>query len=285
MSLIDFILNLAGLLLWFNWRAARLDPLARPTPATLVGTLRRAETTRLLRGLSLAALFGLVCGRAFFYRLLGPAVDWTANLDLGAITLFFRTDRFWLMLLYSSLSFLRALTLIYFFLLAVSMFNRNANAPDLISRLIRLQLRRVPAWPIYVQLALPVVLAAAVWPGLHALLSYAKITGPLPLLGPLILQGCLIGLGIYLSLKYLIPALLFVDLISRYIYFGSGPFWEFLSTTARNILAPLDRLPLRVGRVDLAPLAGIALSLLLLHALPRLVLHELHKRNLTLWPQ
>ncbi len=43
MGLIDFILNLAGLLLWLNWRAAKADPLGKSKPATLIGTLRRAE--------------------------------------------------------------------------------------------------------------------------------------------------------------------------------------------------------------------------------------------------
>ena len=49
MGLLDFILNLVGLLLWFNWRAARFDPLSKFTPATLAGTLRRAEKTSFRR--------------------------------------------------------------------------------------------------------------------------------------------------------------------------------------------------------------------------------------------
>ena len=47
MGLIDFILNLAGVLLWLSWRSMGMDPLTRTTPATLVGTLRRAEPRRL----------------------------------------------------------------------------------------------------------------------------------------------------------------------------------------------------------------------------------------------
>jgi hypothetical protein len=35
MALIDLILNLAGLLLWLNWRSVRFDPLGKRTPATL----------------------------------------------------------------------------------------------------------------------------------------------------------------------------------------------------------------------------------------------------------
>jgi hypothetical protein len=43
--------------------------------------------------------------------------------------------------------------------------------------------------------------------------------------------------------------------------------------------------PLRFGKVDFAPLVGIVLVLLVLHALPNLVLNQLGRRNLTLWPQ
>ena len=42
MGLIDFILNLAGLLMWIKWRSTLFDPLNKRTPATLIGTLRRA---------------------------------------------------------------------------------------------------------------------------------------------------------------------------------------------------------------------------------------------------
>jgi uncharacterized protein YggT (Ycf19 family) len=285
MPLMDFILNVAGLLLWFTWRAAGFGSVAKLTPATPAGGHRRAKSSRLLRWLSLLALFALVCGRAFFYRLLGPAVDWTASLNLGAVTLFFRTDDFWLTLFFSCLSFARVLVLAYFWLLALCVINRNAKDAHMVSDLICRQLSRVAAWPVSVQLVLPLVFVAAIWPGLHALLTYASITNEIPSFGRLMLQVWLIGLGIYFSLKFLIPALLFADLIAGYIYFGSGPFWVFLSTTARNLLAPLQRLPLRIGKVDFAPLVGIGLTLLLLHALPLLVLQELNKRNLMLWPQ
>jgi uncharacterized protein YggT (Ycf19 family) len=285
MWLIDFILNLAGLLLWFNRRAARSGSAVKPGPANLSGGHKDTETTHWVQRLFPSALLVLIGGRAFFYRLLGPAVDWTASLDLGAITLFFRTDHFWLMAIFSGLSFVRALVMVYFWLLALCIINRSAAAPDTILRLIRRQLGYVAAWPTYVQLALPLLFVAVAWPGFHALLAYAKVTNPLPSFGPLMLQAAVIGVGIFFSLKYLIPALLLADLIARYIYFGSGPFWEFLTRTARNLLAPLQRLPLRAGKMDFAPVVGIVLTLLLLDALPRLVMHELQKRNLTLWPQ
>jgi len=78
----------------------------------------------------------------------------------------------------------------------------------------------------------------------------------------LLAQAGLIGLGTYLDWKYLIAAILFLHLLGSYIYFGEHPAWNFINLTARNLLSPLRWLPLRFGKVDLLPLAGIALVIL-----------------------
>src|ERR1043165_4473881 len=126
MALIDFILNLAGLLLWVNWRAIPFDPLTTATPATLVGTLRRAEPSRVKRWHFLLGLGALLVLRAFFYRLIGPAVDWTATLNLFATRLAFRSDSQNLMLLYSALSFGAALSFFLLWLVLVSLIARGS---------------------------------------------------------------------------------------------------------------------------------------------------------------
>ena len=107
MGLIDFILNLAGILLWLNWLSLRLDPLMRTTPVTLAGTLRRAEPHRLKRWHFLAALGALLLLRALLYWQIGSAADWTPNLPLGDLDIVipFRSDNGWRMLLFSGLSF------------------------------------------------------------------------------------------------------------------------------------------------------------------------------------
>jgi hypothetical protein len=64
MPLIDFILNLAGLLLWLNWRSSRFDPLAHTSAATLAGTLKRAEPRRFQGWPFLGGLVGLLLLRA-----------------------------------------------------------------------------------------------------------------------------------------------------------------------------------------------------------------------------
>ena len=66
MTFIDFILNLAGLLLWINWRSILFDPFEKRTPATLVGSLRRAVPTRFRHWHLLAAIGALLVLRAAF---------------------------------------------------------------------------------------------------------------------------------------------------------------------------------------------------------------------------
>src|SRR5512141_1371778 len=122
MGLINLILNLAGVLLWLSWRSVRFDPLAKTTPATLVGTLRRAEPHRLKRWHLLAGLVGLLVVRAVLYWQLGPAVDWTPHLHLRGvgIAIPFRSDSLLRMLLFSGLSFALTLGLCYLWLLFLS---------------------------------------------------------------------------------------------------------------------------------------------------------------------
>lgn len=284
MSLIDFILNVAGLLLWFNWRGARFDPLTRSRPATLTGTLRRAEPLRFGRWLLPGVLLVLLFVRAVFYRQLGPAVKWTPNLDLGVVSLAFRNDRFWLMEIYSVLSFARALVIFYFWLSLLSAVNGCTGANDPFQKLIRLHLGPVARRGWLGQLLLPIFAAAVLWMVLHPLLMRAGVTEPVAV-GRLGLQGLIVGSGLVFTLKYLIPALLFVHLVTSYIYFGRNPFWDFVALTANNLLWPIRRLPLQAGKVDFAPLVGIVAVLLLLHALPNAVMAWLHQHSRTIWPQ
>ena len=64
MAIVDFILNLAGLLLWIKWRSLPFDPFNKRIPATLVGTLRRAAPSRFRRWHLLAGIALLLVLRA-----------------------------------------------------------------------------------------------------------------------------------------------------------------------------------------------------------------------------
>src|SRR5512133_1950749 len=94
MAFTDLILNLAGVLLWLNWRAVRFDPLAKSTPASLVWTLKPTEAHPWTSRHFLGALGVLLLLRAWLYWQIGSALGWTPSLQLGAIAVSFRSDIF-----------------------------------------------------------------------------------------------------------------------------------------------------------------------------------------------
>ena len=290
MSLIDFILNLAGLLLWLSWRSLRFDPLARASAATLVGTLRRAEPQRWKGWQFLAGLLALLLARALFYWQIGSAASWTPRLDLGVVVLnlrssFLRIDYLRTALFYSLLSQGRMLLLFYFWILALTVINRRSADTEPIQKLLRLHLSRLAHWPWPLQAILPFLFAAGLWLALHPLLVRTGVLLPVNSKWHLLGQAFLVGSALYFSLKYVLPVFLLLHLLASYVYLGSSPLWDFVAATAGNLLAPLRGLPLRLGRWDLAPVVGTALVLLLLHWLPELFQYLLARHNLTLWPQ
>lgn len=262
MGIIDFILNWACLLLWLSWRSLSFDPLAKARPASIASTLKRTEPQRFARWHFLAALAALLLIRAVLYWQIGPAVDWVPNLQLGAISVFFRSDVLRRMLLFSALSFLLTLTVFYTWLLFLAVVNRKATEPDPIQRLVRLHLGWLDRWPWPVQLLVPLVLASVAWLALAPVLAALNLIQPPLSLAHRIEQAIVIGLGTYLTWKYVLAAFLLLWLLTAYVYFGNHAFWNFVGLTGRNLLQPLRMLPLRVGRVDLAPILEIALVFL-----------------------
>jgi uncharacterized protein YggT (Ycf19 family) len=261
MSWVDFILNLAGLLLWLSWRSVRLDPFAKTTPATLAGTLRRAEPHRLRRWHFLAALGGLLLLRAVLYWQVGSAADWTPNLHLHAVgrTIPFRSDSWWRMLVFSFLSFGATLGLFYLWLLFPSLVIERSAEPDPVQKLVRMQLGRVDRWPWLLRLSLPLVVTFLVWYGVSALLAGMTVIPPAISKAQRFQQAVVVGVGSYLSWEYLIGGLLAIHLVSSYVYLGSQPFWNWVATMARSLLTPLRGVPLTLGKLDFAPLIGLAL--------------------------
>ena len=258
MGLIDFILNLAALMLWLNWRTLPFDPLSTATPATLIGTLRRAEPTRYKRWHFAVALGALLVLRAGFYRLVGPTVDWTGTLNLVATRLAFRSDSFNLMLLYSALSFCLLLGIFILWLLLLSVLSPATGGNQLFSRLAHAHLGFVAGWPGWRKLLFPFVVGFVLWwLWTWPLAWWGLIPRPVSEIRRLA-QAALVGLSAYFAWQYLIAALLTAYLLHNYLYFGRHVIWSFVDETARRLLEPLRQLPLRVGKVDLSPVVAIA---------------------------
>ena len=284
MGLIDFILDIAGVLIWFSWRSIRFDPLVKATPATLVGTLRRAEPQRLKGWQYLAGLAALLVLRAVLYRQIGPDAEWTPKLNLSYVILAFRSDRFLPTLLFSVLSFARILIVCYFWLLALALINRHTAEPNQIQKLVRLHLGPVARWHLILQLLLPLFLIIGLWFALHPLLVHLKIAGRARSNTHLAEQGILLTSALLFSLQYLLPVFLLLHLVTSYVYWGSNVLWGFVGATARNLLAPLRRLPLQIAKFDFTPLVGVILIFALLHWLPSFILGKLAQHNVNPWP-
>ena len=58
--------------------------------------------------------------------------------------------------------------------------------------------------------------------------------------------------------KLFIVAVLMLHVVNSYVYFGNHTFWNHVHELACQLLLPLRRVPLRVARVDFAPLLVIA---------------------------
>lgn len=285
MGAIDFISNLAGLLLWLSWRSMRFDPLVRSLPVTLVGTLKRAEPRRLKRWQITGLLLGIVLLRALLYWSIGAPADWTPRLNLEFVVLAFRCDSPGATLVFSFLSLARAFIVLYFWLVALTILNGSSAETDAIQKLVRLHLGAMARWPWPLQLMVPYLAVVALWMAVEPLLASLGVMVPAYSTAHLVGQGALVGLALFLSLKYLLPGFLFLHLVASYIYLGTSPVWDFIATTSAHVTAPLRFLPLRFARLDFTPLAGAVLILGLLHWLPNAVLAKLAAARLSTWPQ
>jgi uncharacterized protein YggT (Ycf19 family) len=258
MGIVDFILHLAGLLLWLNWRSNRFDPLVKRAPATLMGTLRPAAPQKLRRWHLLAFIAVLLLLRAVIYWWIGGETNWSGKLYLGLIVPCFSGAGHWIgfcrMILFSFLSFGLVLGIFYVCLVPLSLL----AGPMPIHGLVTIPLGRVDGWPRWAKVMLPFFFTAILWWLLSWPLSRLEVLAPVSPAGRF-QQALVIGLNSYLLWQFPLGAILLLHLLSSYIYFGRHPFWKYISATAQTLLQPLRKIPLRLGRVDFAPLAGIAL--------------------------
>jgi uncharacterized protein YggT (Ycf19 family) len=265
MGLIDSILNVACVLLWINWRTAPIAVPEKPSPLSLVATLQKPASRRGARWLSLLALVALLVIRALFYWNLASAVNWTPTLELGAVSLPFRNDIFLRSFLFSWLSFALALGVFFAWLLLMSVVNRNVPSEQPLQRLVRLHLGFLERWPIAAKLLLPALLSTLLWPLMSP--GFVRL-GIVPVPGSAMhvwQQGVVLGLTSALAWEFLILAICALYLLNSYIYFGESPFWSYVHVTGSNLFQPLRRIPLRIGKVDLAPVLGMALVLVVSH--------------------
>ena len=279
MDLVDFILNLAGVLIWANWRITAAAP-ALGTPNTLLGTLRRAEPAGLRRWYILATLPLLLFVRSWVYWEVGTSTDWVPSLNLGVMSVAFRSDLFQRALFYSLLSFIAALGLFYTWLLLLSALNRKPPRPDPFGRFVNMMLGPAARWSPWLQLLLPLLAAAPLWLGGSALLQWLLvIPAPESFLHELE-QALLLGLGACLTWSHLLAGLLVLHLLNTYVHLGEHALWNYVHSLTHTFLRPFRALPLRLGKVDFAPVVALATVYLVARGAEKLL--TLAYRNLPL---
>jgi len=175
--------------------------------------------------------------------------------------------------MFSFLSFLLALGIFYSCLILLSLL----KGPKPIHDLVRMQLGRIDDWPDGVKWLLPPVVAAIFWWSTSwALARIGIIPQPASAIWR-IEESVVIGLQSYLVWKFPLAALLTLHLLNSYIYFGRHPVWNYVDAASQTLLRPLNKIPLRIGKVDFAPVIGIAL-VFLAAGLAEQGLHLLYRR-------
>lgn len=258
MLLLHFILNFVGLLLWVNWRGMGFKEYV-PYRSTLVHTLRSAEPRPTRRWRYLLAIVALLYLRGMLYQQVGPALHWVPTIDLGVLTLPFRSDQPWRMLLFSGLTFLGVLTALHVWLLLLSLVNRSVPDTQPVQHLVRLHLGPLERWPAAAKLFIPLVAVPLLWLPAHPLLVANGILPTASGFRLVIEQGLVLGLAAFLFWKPLVIAILVIHLVNSYVHLGRSPLLDFISATARNLLVVLAWLPLQWRRIDFAPLLLAAL--------------------------
>jgi hypothetical protein len=258
-GLINLILDLAGVLLWFHWRTLYYDRNAQSPGVSLLATLKRAEAGRPSQGSPIVGLTAILVLRSIFYWHMGPAASWTPCVQFGALALPFRSDFLNRMMVFSLVSFALTLGTAYLWLLLFSTLGPKGSEGDLMFRWVRLQLGWVSRWPLAAKLLLPWLVGTALWYATNPLWIWLGIM-PHPLSSAhRWQQAVVIGLGAYLVWRDFIVMLLSLYLLNSYVYLGNYSFWASVNAAARNLLRPMSWLPVRLGTFDFTAPVVIAI--------------------------
>lgn len=260
MNQVDLLLNLACLALWITWRAKGFTA----APANAWTWMQQIGPPRNYRNGLLLALALLLLVRAWVYWQVGSQVNWVAVVNLAILQLPFKSLSLVRMLVYSFLAFGVLLVVFYMWLILLSLINTSLADSDPFQRRVRLHLGLLERLPLPLKLLFPLALVTVVWRLAFPALVELALMPPAHSSLQVWEQGVVLGLAAFLSWKYLLAAILLFYVLNSYLYLGNHPIWQFITATGRNLLRPLNWLPLRVGTIDLAPVVGMALTFLAL---------------------
>jgi uncharacterized protein YggT (Ycf19 family) len=165
--------------------------------------------------------------------------------------------------------------------LLLSAVNGRLPDSDPLQKMVRLHVGWLDRWPAAIKLALPLPIGAALWAVMNPGLSHLGLL-PAPQSYSLMAQQALvIGAGAFYAWEFLIIPLMIVHALNSYVFLGNSAFWTFVHATAENMLKPVRWIPLRIGKLDLAPIAVVG-AVIAAHAFAESALASLYQK-LPLW--
>ncbi|MCF7708692.1 MAG: hypothetical protein K9N52_07325 [Verrucomicrobia bacterium] len=263
MGLLNFILDIVCMLVWVNWLAAKKVATPMQPAVSLLHTLQPTEEKNTKRHWMLVLLSGIIVGRAFFYANVGASLQWVPSINLGAITLSFRSDFAGRMFVFSCLSFVIIFVSFHFWMLLLSSVSHKASVSDPFRQRLRRFLGVFDKLPVWIKLLLPFLCGALLWFLASWYFVYLEIIPPRRDLMEVLGQSAVIGLSSYLVWQYLLIIVFLLHLINSYVYLGNAPFWKYVDTTGIKLLRPLKWLPLSLGKIDFSPLVGIGIVIVI----------------------
>jgi uncharacterized protein YggT (Ycf19 family) len=236
---------------------------------TLLGNLKLAESKPARSWKPVVLLVALLFLRPFLYRMLSDVLGEIPSWNAIPASIPFRPDSFLRLLLFSWVSFLWTLIQFLSWVLLLSALSKACRDPANWNRFFEELVGPLVRWPLPVCLLLPGFAAGSLWLALRWPLHLMSIAPPPASAAALLEQSLLVGLGIWVSVRWLLGGLLLLRLINTYVYLGNHPFWDFVHQIGGIPLLLFRRLPLQIGKLDLSPLIATAIVFLAAAGLER----------------
>ncbi|MBI3876189.1 MAG: hypothetical protein HY300_09595 [Verrucomicrobia bacterium] len=192
-------------------------------------------------------------------------IDLLLNLAALLLWLSFRAAAFPSPAIAPAASLLSTLAVFYLWLVLLSVANARLPEQDFIQRLVRLHLGWTERLPALLRLLLPPLLIIVAWRVAQPSLVNAGVLPAARDAARVWEQGVVLAAGAIFAWKFIIAGLMVLHLANSYVYLGEAAFWPWVDATAKNLLGPLKKIPLRFARVDLTPVAAIALVWIAAH--------------------
>lgn len=253
MTWLHGILNFTCLLLWLNWRSIALahSP-ARFSPKSLLSTLRKATDTTLRRWIHLVILLLILLVRPFLYFGLRHSTDWTPVLFLGVVEIPFQSDHIGSLFLFSLLSFLVVLILLYLCLFYFSALFHKVNSMNPWVQLVQAHLGWMDLLPRPTKWMAPFWMGGIAWLVLSPGLVYLELLPEQESVLHWFQQALVLGLASFLAWKWLLISIALLYWLEQHVYLGKQPFWKLVRESGGKTLKPMKGV-LSWNRFDLTP--------------------------------